>query len=80
MAFQRQASRFLGGLMALLYRALRIRTLKNKGFEGTLRVQTLVIEGSTPYKEGPFGSLGRLSIRGVYSVPPTEPGPGQGST
>ena len=29
---------------------LRIRTLKNKGFEGP---QTLVIEGSTPSKQGP---------------------------
>ena len=29
--------------------SLRIRSLKNKGFE----VQTLVIEGSTPSKQGP---------------------------
>ena len=33
-----------------ILRSLRIRTLKNKGFEGP---QTLVIEGSTPSKQGP---------------------------
>ena len=33
-----------------ILRSLRIRTLKNKGFEGP---QTLVIEGSTSSKEGP---------------------------
>ena len=37
---------------------LRIRTLKNKGFEGT----SLVIEGSTPSKEGPRIMLGATLV------------------
>ena len=38
--------------------ALRIRSLKNKGL---VRVQTLVIEASTPSKEGPR-ILGRINL------------------